>query len=76
MGLVEIQSKLYANALLASLNARSYIWKRGKVAHDASSHSGQAVHGWRTAAHQITVLRETVQVVDEVVSLLHFCFVD
>ncbi|KZT21261.1 hypothetical protein NEOLEDRAFT_766707 [Neolentinus lepideus HHB14362 ss-1] len=71
MGLVEIQSKLYANTLLASLNARAYVWKHGRATAELSSGtSPPVVRGWRppvttSVTNQITVLRETVEMVDE-----------
>lgn len=72
MGLVEIQSKLYANSLLASLNARSHIMKHGKVTDFTTGlETGPAIHdlqNWRAppgAATQISVFQETVQTVDE-----------
>ncbi|KZT21260.1 hypothetical protein NEOLEDRAFT_1181887 [Neolentinus lepideus HHB14362 ss-1] len=66
MGLVEIQSKLYANTLLASLNARAYVWNHGRATVEFSSApSAPVVHGWRNpVTNQITVLQETVEIVD------------
>ncbi|KZT19318.1 hypothetical protein NEOLEDRAFT_978086 [Neolentinus lepideus HHB14362 ss-1] len=69
MGLVEIQSKLYANSLLASLNARSHVLKHGRATGEITTglDSGFVIHEWRApgASNQISGRRETVQMVDE-----------
>ncbi|TFK46701.1 hypothetical protein OE88DRAFT_1739312 [Heliocybe sulcata] len=68
MGLVEIQSKLYANSLLGSLNARSHVLKQGRntLEFTTALESGPVIHEWRApTGNQISVLRETIRTVDE-----------
>ncbi|EPQ57835.1 hypothetical protein GLOTRDRAFT_136687 [Gloeophyllum trabeum ATCC 11539] len=67
LGLVEIQSKLYANSFLASLNARTHILNRGNRSHSeyssGRSHSARVHHAQVPA--QISILQETHHAVDE-----------
>ncbi|TFK46702.1 hypothetical protein OE88DRAFT_1739313 [Heliocybe sulcata] len=69
LGLVEIQSKLYANSFLASLNARTHILNRGAHSHSEYS-SGNSTRNRRVhnppIPAGISILQETTHTVDEV----------
>ncbi|KZT19319.1 hypothetical protein NEOLEDRAFT_977673 [Neolentinus lepideus HHB14362 ss-1] len=68
LGLVEIQSKLYANSFLASLNARSHILNHGPSHSEYSSGNSsrnRRIHNPPMPA-QISILQETTHTVDEV----------